>query len=292
MTTQYTDPYAAEWENSDRDILAAMAKVPERELPPAPLPRRRPGQFLPEMRLQPRFTPHQPPYARAQLRRLAHAIEHVDDARPAAVPVVIPEPPVPPARGEEPPFYAETMAAHYGTGPQPVQPAQAGDALPDDGRIRGLLARLAAIAAERAEPIFRSGCEACATAADGWCRHHKAMSEESGQFRRLALTLGSADSDRDALFTVIAFANDSNEVPADPAWPGQRDQVAELLNQAEGAALPDVDGCCTDEQPCAEHARAQEAAALVGAIRDAAIDARSAAEAAALIVAVITEGGR
>jgi hypothetical protein len=176
-------------------------------------------------------------------------------------------------------------AASGGTAAQPVR-----DALPNDGRLTRLLARLTAVAAERAEPIFRDTCPACAEAG-GWCRRHEMMRDEAVELRRLAAALAGAPSDKDAVFLIAAAAAGAAvRLPERPEWPGLRDSAVSLLTEAESAALPDTLGCCTDEEPCDDHAAGQRAAQLVGAIRDAAIDASSAPEAAALIATAITEG--
>lgn len=274
------DSYAGVWPESGPDIITALAAVPDGPAAgpqdAARLPRRPQGRSLGDHRPPPASTPG--PYARTSLARVANGIRRMDDPRPR--PVVIPRA----GRDEELPLHAAAMAAHSGTAPQPARPVQA--AIPDDGRLRGLLARMAAYAADVTEPLFTATCERCGTAL---CARHAAQREESAGFRRLAVTLGSAASDRDALALIAAAASGHREVSA-PAWPGQRDRAVSLLTRAESAAFPDVRNCCSEEEPCGSHAEDQETAGFVGAIRDAAIDAGSAAEAAALIAAVITEG--
>jgi hypothetical protein len=90
------------------------------------------------------------------------------------------------------------------SGPKPIQDLL--DAMPGYGRLRGLLTRMAATSAERAEPIFRDTCADCHAAVGGWCRHHEAMAEESSQFRQLALALGGAANDHDAWLLTAAAA--------------------------------------------------------------------------------------
>lgn len=172
--------------------------------PRPPLPVRVPGASMP-------VSMHgwQPPHPPEVLLRAAGAIRTVDSRPPL----------------ETGPVYESFLAARYGTGPQPQPtftpkhaalpapvpeapaPLPVRDAIPDDGRLRGLLARMAATCADRAEPIFSDTCAHC-KGAGGRCRHHQAMHEESAEFRRLALALGGADSDQDALLVLIAAAVD------------------------------------------------------------------------------------
>ena len=180
---------------------------------PPPLDLRVPGASAPASMHE-----WQPPHPPEVLARTAGAIRNVD-ARPPL---------------EADPVYA-AMIARHGTGPLPqprptftpkhaappaavrtTAPLPVTDALPGDGRIRGLLARMAATCAERTEPIFRDTCAHC-QAAGGWCRHHQAMREESEGFRHLALALGGASSDQDALLALIAAAVDGSAL----GYPGE-----------------------------------------------------------------------
>lgn len=246
------DPFDAVWPADGPDIVTALAAVRDDPAPQAPLAQQ-PGR---DQLRRPRFTPHQsaprpwrPPASLAMLAQIADDLRHLDD-KPAAI-TLVPETPV-----------------------------------ADDGRLRNLLARMAAYSADVTEPLFMDTCEQCGKEP---CARHAAQLDESAMFRRLALALGAAASDKDAFALAAAAASGHREMTG-PAWPGQRDRSVGLLTKAESAAMPDTDGCCTEEAPCADHAKDQEVAGFVGAIRDAAIDAGSPAEAAVLITEVITGG--
>jgi hypothetical protein len=192
-------------------------------------------------------------------------------------------------RGDEPPLFPAARDAV--TGPRPViQPTPEPQ---DRGQIRALLARMAEATARLAEPVFRHDCEACSRTRGGWCTRHAAMRDEHAAFTRLAAQIITAASDRDAMLLVAGFADgDDHRIPADSGWPDQQKHARNLLTEAEGNALPDNIGCCTDGNPCHDHAEAIEVSEFVGAIRDAVIDAGSAHEAGQLIMLAITAGGK
>jgi len=133
---------------------------------------------------QPTFTPNDPA-ALALLDRVANRLWQADGDRGPRIP-------------------GAALAA--ATEPEIPDALDFLDAMPGYGRIRILLTRMAATSAERAEPIFRDTCADCHAAAGGWCRHHEAMREESAQFRKLALALGSAATDHDAWLLTAAAA--------------------------------------------------------------------------------------
>ena len=260
----------------------------------APLPVRVPGDSGagPVRKWQP---PYPPEFLVPLLKRTAEAIR-TKDSRPPL---------------EKTPDYDAALAARHRAGsqpqpsfipntvplpapvaeaPAPLLPVQA--AMPASGMLRWYLADLADFASAAREPIFSDTCPNC-HGRTGMCRHHKAMAEESAEFSRLAAAIRATPTDQDAVLVLAAAATAGMpRPPAEPGWPGHRDRAVLLLAEAESAAMPETAGCCTDGKPCADHARDQDAAQFVGAIRDAAIDAGSAAELAGLITAVITEGGK
>jgi hypothetical protein len=113
-------------------------------------------------------------------------------------------------RRDDEPTYAETMRAHYATGPQPTftpNPAAEDAAQAVAARAQQLLRRSVAALAGNVAPMFQSRCWDCIRAG-GWCDRHTAMRQECMALLRIADEIELAPTYEDAWRVFTAGACD------------------------------------------------------------------------------------